>query len=588
MSPEVPPGRRTAAPATTESAPASYDVAVLGSHLAANLMAAILAEHGGRVVLVDTAGDHARPVGETTVPYTSEVFSLLAQRFSVPEIATFAHFTELPENVRRTSGIKKNLGFLYHEEGRELDPRKAVQFNVPGEHTEWHLYRPAVDEYARQIAVTRGVQTDADRSVVCTVRMSDEGATLTLANGRQLVARYVVDASGPDSALRAAVGAAGGPGRAPLRFRLLSACFSGLRAFEGIVAVHRYRGATPWSQGTVHHVFDGGWIQIVDFGNHDGSTNALCSVTASVCPEKFADLPDDPEEAFRTLIARYPSIAEQFATAVTASPWVNEPIWQWRAAQTVGPRWIAIDRAASRAEEVLSRDVTMSMEIVHATAAGVLRVLADPASEAEEFARIARFQECLIDYNDDLQRGLHTASRHFQLFNAYLRVWLLWQILADMSLKRARLDCDEGPRGSWAAVEELESGLWFRTPEGLTRGLANLFAELADVREGRTTATAAARHVFSWLRRERFVPPLYSFGDPTARIYRFTFWRRILMVLWAKTLAPADFRRLLTRDNVTGRRQAAPVLRIEAAATPGAAGRHDAAEMSAATAGGTG
>lgn len=545
----------------------SYDVAVMGSHLAANLMAAILAKHGGRVVLVDTAGDQARPVGETTVPYTSEVFSLLAQRFSMPEIATFAHFTELPENVRRASGIKKNLGFLYHEEGRELDPRKVVQFNVPGEHTEWHLYRPAVDEYARQIAVTCGVRTDAGRSVVSEVRMSDAGGTLTLANGRQLVARYVVDASGPNSALHAAVGATSGPGRAPLRFRLLSACFSGLPAFED-VPVHRYRGATPWSHGTFHHVFDGGWIQIVDFGNHDGSTNALCSVTASVCPEKFADLPEDPEEAFRTLIARYPSIARQFATAVTTSPWVNEPIWQWRAAKTVGPRWIAIDRAVSRAEEVLSRDVTMSMEIVHATAAGLLRVLADPASEATEFGRIAHFQECLIDYNNDLQRGLHTASCHFQLVNAYLRVWLLWQILADMSLKRARLDCDGGPGGSWAAVEEFDSWLWFRAPEGLTRGLANLFAELADVRAGRTTATAAARHVFGWLQRERFIPPLYSFGDPTARIYRFTLWRRVLMLLWVKTLAPADFRRLLTRDNITGRRQAALVPGIEAVAIP--------------------
>ena len=561
MSPESPQGRLKAAP-TTESAPASYDVAVMGSHLAANLMAAILAKRGGRVVLVDTVGDQARPVGETTVPYTSEVFSLLAERFSVPEIATFAHFTELPEDVRRTSGIKKSLGFLYHDEGLELDPRKAVQFNVPGEHTEWHLYRPAVDEYARRIAVKCGVRTDEGRSVVSKVRMSHEGGTLTLVSGRQLVARYVVDASGPDSPLLATVGASSGQSRTPLHFRLLSAYFSGLRAFEGVVPVERHRGVTPWSHGTFHHVFDGGWIQIVGFGNHDGSENALCSVTASVCPEKFADLPDDPEEAFRTLIARYPSIAEQFATAVTASPWVNEPIWQWRAAQTVGPRWIAIDRAASRADEVLSRDVTMSMEIVHATAAGLLRVLADPASEAEEFGRIARFQECLIDYNDDLQRGLHTASRHFQLFNAYLRVWLLWQILADMSLKRARLDCDSGPGGSWAAVEEFDSWLWFRTPEGLPRGLANLFAELADVREGRTPATAAARNVFGWLRRERFVPPLYSFGDPTARIYKFTFWRRILMVLWVKTLAPADFRRLLTRDNVTGRRHHA-VKRME-------------------------
>jgi FADH2 O2-dependent halogenase len=47
------------------------------------------------------------------------------------------------------------------------------------------------------------------------------------------------------------------------------------------------------------------------------------------------------------------------------------------------------------------------------------------------------------------------------------------------------------------------------------------------------------------------VPPLYAFGDPAARYYRFTRSRRLMMLLWAKTTAPADFRRLLTTDNVT-------------------------------------
>ncbi len=85
------------------------------------------------------------------------------------------------------------------------------------------------------------------------------------------------------------------------------------------------------------------------------------------------------------------------------------------------------------------------------------------------------------------------------------------------------------------------------------------------MRAERVTRAAAARSIFRTLRRERCVPPLYRFGDPGARVYRFTRARRIRMLLWVKTFAPADFRRLLTRDNATGHREAAPALRTEPA-----------------------
>ncbi len=553
------PRRTPREPSPERTAPAEYDVAVLGAHLTGGLLAAVLARQGVRTVLVDTTQDLARPAGETTVPYTSEVFSLLAERYEVPEIATFAHFTDLPDEVRRASGVKKSLGFLHHDPGREQDARKAVQFNVPGEHTEWHPYRPEADAYACRIAATHGAHLDEKRSPLAKVALHDDRTTLVLDDGRTLGARYVVDASGPGSPLLAAAGVgAAEPTGAPLRSRLLSAHLTGVRPFESVIRPGRYRDATAWSHGSFHHVFDGGWIQVVSFGNHDAATNGLCSVTVSVCPEKFADLPEDPEDAFRALVGRYPSIAAQFVSARATTPWAHEAQWQWRAERTTGPRWLAVGRAACRAEEVLARDVTVGMEMVHATAAALLRVLADPTREQAEFARVADFQDRLIDFNDRLQLGLRTAGRHFQLLNAYLRVWLLWQILADLSLKRARLDCGHLPNDSWAAVERFGSELWFRTPEGLPRALRHLFHQLDAVRTGRSAATDAARDLFAWLRRERFVPPLYRFGDPADRVYTFTLRRRVLMLLWAKTVAPADFRRLLTHDNVTGRRDDAP------------------------------
>src|SRR5712691_6086497 len=128
----------------TELGPAAprYDVAVLGNHLATSLLAAILSRQGLRVVLVPADSDHSLPSGETTVPYTAELFFLLGSKFGIPEISALGMFSSLPDGLRASCGRKGNLGFLYHRPGRPQDPAEALQFNVPAEHAESHLYRP--------------------------------------------------------------------------------------------------------------------------------------------------------------------------------------------------------------------------------------------------------------------------------------------------------------------------------------------------------------------------------------------------------------------------------------------------------------
>ena len=126
----APDGDRAAPPADFRE---RYDVAVLGGTMAGGLLAAVLARQGVRVLVVPGAEDRSEPSGETTVPYTAEVFLLLAKRFDIPEIAAFGLFPDLPADVRRDSGVKKSLGFLYHRVGRPQSPEESIQFNVPGD-----------------------------------------------------------------------------------------------------------------------------------------------------------------------------------------------------------------------------------------------------------------------------------------------------------------------------------------------------------------------------------------------------------------------------------------------------------------------
>ena len=544
----------TARPDPVAETGTTYDVAILGSHLASALLAAVLSRQGVNVLLLDAAGDRVDPSGDSTVPYTTAVVQLLAERYDVPEIAAFAHFVDLPEEVRRSSGIKKSLAFLHHSPGQRHNPERTVQFHVPGEHNEWHLYRPAVDEHARTVAVGYGTGVVPDRSPVSAVDLGADQVSVTLADGRRFTARYLVDAAGVDSPLLAALGAVAPESRQLLRSRVLLGHLRGVHPFERVAPVADYPRATDWSKGTVHHLFDGGWVQVVDFHNHDESTNALASVAVGLDPDRFADLPAEPETAFRELVGRYPSIAAQFADAKVEGEWIVDDRWQRDVTTTHGDRWIAIERSAGRTDEFISRDVTMAVEVVHALAGALLRVVREGRPAAAEFARVAAYQDELIRFNDRMLAAARTACVDFRLFNAFTRVWLLWQILAHLSLKRATHDATV--EGSWAAVERFDDGaLWFRTPDGLAPLLDWFFGEFERVRAGSVAPADAATAIFRALRRAKFVPPLYKFGDPAARYYHFTMARRLLMLAWVKTVAPADFKRLLSRENVTGRRQ---------------------------------
>jgi len=64
----------------------SFDVAILGNGLSGSMMATILGKKGVSVVLID-AEQHPRfAVGESTIPHTSLVISILAEKYELPEL----------------------------------------------------------------------------------------------------------------------------------------------------------------------------------------------------------------------------------------------------------------------------------------------------------------------------------------------------------------------------------------------------------------------------------------------------------------------------------------------------------------------
>lgn len=529
-----------------------YDVALVGAHLASNLLAAVLARRGLRVLLVDCEADARTPAGETTVPYTAEVFFTLARRFDIPELAAFGLTCDLPDRVRRSSGVKRSLSFLYHRAGQPQNPDHAVQFNVPGEHSEWHMFRPDVDAYAHEVACQYGARVPRHRRRISEFARlpGGDGVSVTTEDGVSYRARYLVDAIGMESPIVAKLGGPDPVAELRTRSRVMTAHLTGVQQFEDRVPLAAYPKASPWSVGTISHLFHGGWIQIAHFDNHPEAGTARASVAVSLDPDAFGDLAKDPEAAFRTLLDRFPQLAETFAGAVTATNWTFDELWQRTVTQTVGERHFLFERSASRNDFFLSRDVTMAAELVYALAPVLLEAARTDDWSPERFAPVAAFQRELIAFNDRIISAARIATHDFRLWNAFSRVWLLWSMLAALSLKSTRNHALRS--GDWRPTHRLDEGaFWFALPKGLPELLEQTFAWTEEVREGRLTPGAAADRIWQALDAAPFTPPLYGFADPDDRYYHFTLSKRLKALAWTKTVAPVEFRSMLTKENLT-------------------------------------
>ena len=138
-----------------------FDVAILGNGLSGSLLATILGKQGVSVVLID-ADQHPRfAVGESTIPHTSLLVSLLAEKYGLPELEHLIDADGLAEHVCTTCGIKRHFGYVYHRPGQTYDPKEGLQFGTSAR-DENHWFRQDTDAYLHNLAVHYGAIPTAE------------------------------------------------------------------------------------------------------------------------------------------------------------------------------------------------------------------------------------------------------------------------------------------------------------------------------------------------------------------------------------------------------------------------------------------
>ncbi len=410
------------------------DVAILGSGIIGSACALILRRAGYRVLLIDQ-GTHPRfALGESTLPPTSFWMTLLANRWNVPELHTISIAAKLNESVASSSGIKKNFGFVYHEPSK---PAHSRAWHVPipegkdGKAGESHLFRQDVDAYLYYRAIDSGTEGFPATSIV-NVEDCGDRLRLSASDGCAFEARFVIDASGYRSVLSKHYALREDPSPLKTQSRSVFTHMVGVEPYDKY-----YQGPTPtspWHQGTLHHIFDGGWLWVIPFDNAENSKNILCSVGLNLDLRRY---PYDPSKSAKTewreFLDRFPSIACQFGKASSVRPWIKTGRIQYSNWGSVGARYWITPHAAGTVDALYSRGMLNAFQATQTACRLIVEAFEANEFNVERFAPLQELSKNALFIQDSLVFGSYTAFRNPDLLERWL---VIWGIIEGLSIGR--------------------------------------------------------------------------------------------------------------------------------------------------------
>lgn len=531
-----------------------FDAIILGSGLAGSILATILAKHNVRVLMIDK-GVHPRfAVGEAMTPDTDLLMSILSYQYSIPEIAHLSSFDDICENISPSAcGLKRSFNFIHHREGEEQTLQGS---NKVGVHPSSHLFRQDIDHYMAKVAISYGVKLLENTNVI-DIAIEHQGVEVKIEGDEQFTANYLVDASGHNSLLGRKFNLREDPTRLKTHSRSIFTHMVGVKKYDDCLQLSGERqDELFWYQGTLHHIFDGGWMWVIPFNNHERATNPICSVGLNLDPRRFPKTEMSPEQEFQNFLSRFPSIAIQFENATPVRNWVSTGRLQYSSHSCMGKRFYLLPHAAGFIDPLYSFGLVNTCTIILPLASRIMKAISGNDYSTEYFADIERLQQKLLDYNDDLVHCSYISFANFNLWNAWRRIWLLGSFMRQMKAgvrKRLKIAAGKGEELSKLNCEEPLDSL---TPsfEGLgDEFFRETIATIEKVEEGLLFPDDAARKIMSSLNSIDFLPhDFWRIGDAsqkdidTASDFGVSEYSRFLS--WVKTSSKPEVKKYFDYD----------------------------------------
>jgi tetracycline 7-halogenase / FADH2 O2-dependent halogenase len=443
------------------------DLAIVGSGFGGSILAMIARQRGYRVLLLER-GRHPRfAIGESASPLAGVIIEQLADRYDLPRLRPLSAFgtwqREYPDVV---CGLKRGFTYFKHETGRsyrtasDRSNQLLVAASPNDELSDTHWLRSDVDHFLVQEAIGLGVEYLDELTLDALEWHADHSATLTGTRHGATVrvrATFVVDASGPRGFLSRSLGIDEvGFGDYPKTQALYSHFVDVARCDQMPDFATDGTPPYPIDDAALHHVFDGGWMWVLRFGN--GITSAGIVVTHSVANQlRLAD----GEPAWQRFLARHPSIAAQFASAKPIREFTWMPRVSYRAAHAAGDGWAMLPSAAAFIDPLFSTGIPLTLLGIER-----LAVRLPPSRDAlrrpgkPDTTPTVRLKPDTTSYDETtLGEADHTASfiagcyAAFPRFDAFTSYSMFYFAAASFSEMRRRLNPERASGGFLRAAD---------------------------------------------------------------------------------------------------------------------------------------
>ncbi|MEE9337732.1 MAG: NAD(P)/FAD-dependent oxidoreductase [Methylococcaceae bacterium] len=399
-----------------------YDIAIIGSGIAGSCLATILAKQGKRVIVFEAKNHPRFAIGESMILEASETLRAMAQFYEIPELAYYSSENYMPL-IGTSHGVKRHFSFLHHSEGKYQNKQKAFQAVIPNQPHghELHLFRQDSDQFMVATAISYGAKVYQD-TAVSDIDITSEVVNIKTSAG-DFSADYIVDAGGFKSILAE-----------KFQLRDYDLKTHSRTIFTHMVNVPDYHQTGlsqqeygfPFSvaEGTLHHIFEGGWLWVIPFNNHQKSTNPLCSVGLQLDTRHY---PEDKtlsaKEEFCAFVSRFPDLKKQLENTKAVRSWTRTGRIQYTSKQVVGERFALLAHAAGFIDPLFSKGMYVSFNSVSTLVHLILTNEGD--FSAETFKPYEQQTLAFVQSHDRLVANSYKSFTNHKLWSVYKVLWLL-------------------------------------------------------------------------------------------------------------------------------------------------------------------
>jgi FADH2 O2-dependent halogenase len=480
-------------------------VVVVGSGFAGTILARIVHRLGLRVALLERQRHPRFAIGESSTPLAAIALERLARRYGLKDLSWLAAYGRWKRRIPEVrNGLKRGFTFFAHEPGQAFqdtpghEGRLLVAASPHDAVADSHWLREDVDAFLVQRAVTEGVDY-RDQVEIETVEHAAGGWTL---EGHQGGARFalradvLIDGSGAGGFLANTLPVASRLADTGLDTTLVFAHLQGLSPFAELSP-----GPYPDEKAAVHHLLREGWLYVLPFDH--GVVSAGIVLRREAVGRLAASGIATPDGVWEAVIARYPSLARQFADATAVQPLRLIHRVQRRLTDAAGPDWALLPHAFAFLDPLFSTGIAWSVRGVERLGlilgAAARHDRLDTAAVAGGFARYAQRLEAEFQQMTRLLEGAWLAMGDFALFTAQSLLYFA-TVSYDEAVERLYPEGRAGEPSAWRGflgagdqrlettfmasrrrLAQLSSAHTGRVPEGECRGFVDWIA--ASIRD---------------------------------------------------------------------------------------------------------